>query len=55
MCVSFSLKQTWRVSLSIGIRITMIHCVVYLLRIFKIFHVLMYNPVLYINIVTIFR
>jgi hypothetical protein len=39
------LKKTWRVSLSIGVRITMIRCVVYLLRIFKMFHGLMNNPV----------
>ena len=39
-------KKTWRVSLSIGVRITMIRCVVYLLRIFKMFHGLMNNPVL---------
>jgi hypothetical protein len=39
------LKKTWRTSLSIGVRITMIHCVVYLLRIFKMFHGLMNNPV----------
>jgi hypothetical protein len=31
-------KKTCRVSLSIGVRITMICCVVYLLRIFKMFH-----------------
>jgi hypothetical protein len=31
-------KKTWKVSLSIGVRISMIRCVVYLLRIFKIFH-----------------
>jgi hypothetical protein len=29
------LKKTLKVSLSIGVRITMIHCVVYLLLIFK--------------------
>jgi hypothetical protein len=39
-------KKTWRVSLSIGIRITMIRCVVNLVRIFKIFLGLMSNPVL---------
>ena len=39
------LKKTWRVSLSIGVRITMIRWVVYLLRIFKTFHGLMNNPV----------
>jgi hypothetical protein len=31
-------KKSWRVSLSIGLRVAMIHCVVYLLRIFKMFH-----------------
>jgi hypothetical protein len=41
----FFLKQTWRVSPSISVRITMIHCVVYLLRISKMFHGLMNNPV----------
>ena len=40
------LKKTWRVSISIDVRITMIRCVVYLLRIFKMFHGLMNNPVL---------
>jgi hypothetical protein len=39
------LKKTWRVSLSISVRITMIHCVVYLLIIFKMFNGLMNNPV----------
>jgi hypothetical protein len=39
------LKKTWKVSLSIGVRNTMIRCVVYLLRIFKMFHGLMNNPV----------
>ena len=38
-------KKTWRVSLSIGISVAMIRCVVYLLRIFKMFHGLMNNPV----------
>jgi hypothetical protein len=38
-------KRTWKVSLSIGVRMTMICCVVYLLRIFKMFHGLMTNPV----------
>jgi hypothetical protein len=38
-------KNTWRVSLTTGVRITMIRCVVYLLRIFKMFHGLMNNPV----------
>ena len=38
------LKKTWRVSISV--RITMIRCVIYLLRIFKVFHGLMNNPVL---------
>jgi hypothetical protein len=37
-------KKNWRVSVSISVRITMIHCVVYLLRIFKLFHGLMNNP-----------
>jgi hypothetical protein len=37
--------KTWRVSLSIGIRITMIRCVVYLFQIFKMFHGLMNNPI----------
>jgi hypothetical protein len=41
----FSLKKSWRVSLFIGVRITMIRCVIYLLRIFKMFHGLMNNPV----------
>ena len=45
MCAGFSLKKTWRVSLCIGVRITVIRCVVYLLRIFKMFHGLMNNPV----------
>jgi hypothetical protein len=40
------LKNTWKVSLSIGVRITMIRCVVYLLLIFKMFHGLMNNSVL---------
>jgi hypothetical protein len=39
-------RKTWRVSLSIGVRITIIRCVVYLLRIFKMFHGIMNNPVL---------
>jgi hypothetical protein len=38
-------KKTGGVSLSIGVRINMIHCVVYLLQIFKMFHGLMNNPV----------
>jgi hypothetical protein len=42
------LKKTWKVSLSIGVRITMIRCVVNFLLIFKMFHGLMNNPVLYI-------
>jgi hypothetical protein len=42
------LKKTLKVSLSIGARITMIRCVVYLLLIFKLFHGLMNNP-LYIG------
>jgi hypothetical protein len=39
------LKKPWRVSLSIDVRIAMIRCVFCLLRIFKIFHGLMNNPV----------
>ena len=38
-------KKTWRVSLSIGVRTTMIRWVVYLLGIFKMFHGLLNNPV----------
>jgi hypothetical protein len=45
--MGFFFKKTWRVSLSIGVRITMIHYVVYLLRIFKILHGIMNNPVLF--------
>jgi hypothetical protein len=44
---AFPLKKTWKVSLSIGVRITMIRCVVYLLLIFKTFNELMNNPVLF--------
>jgi hypothetical protein len=44
------LKKLWEF-LSIGVRITMICCVVYLLRIFKIFHGLMNNSVLYTCII----
>ena len=39
------IKKTWRVSLSIGVRITMISGVVYLLGIFKMFDGLMNNLV----------
>jgi hypothetical protein len=39
------LKKTRKVPLSIGVQITMIHCVVYLLLIFKMVHGLMNNPV----------
>ena len=39
------LKKKLRVSLSIDVRITMISGVVYLLRILKMFHGLMNNPV----------
>ena len=39
-------KKTWRISLSIGVRTTVIRWVVHLLRIFKMFHWLMNNPVL---------
>ena len=45
MCAGFSLKKTSTVFLSIGVRITMIRCVVQLLRIFEMFRVLMNNPV----------
>jgi hypothetical protein len=38
-------KKTGEGSLSIGVRITMIRCVVYLLLIFKMVHGLMNNPV----------
>jgi hypothetical protein len=38
-------ETTWRVSLSIGVRIAMIHCLVYLLRIFKMFYGFMNKPV----------
>jgi hypothetical protein len=38
-------KKTWKVSLSVGVRITTIRCVVYLLLIFKMFHGIMNNPV----------
>jgi hypothetical protein len=40
------LTKTWRVSLFIGVRITMIRCVVYFFGIFKMYHGLMNNPVL---------
>ena len=43
------LKKTYTVSLSIDVRITMINGVVYMLRIFKIFHRLMNNPVFVLN------
>jgi len=39
------LKKTYTVSVSIDVRITMISGVVYLLRIFKMFHRLRNNPV----------
>jgi len=38
-------KKTWRGFLSIGVRTTMIRLVIYLLRIFKMFHELMNNSV----------
>ena len=38
-------KKAWRVSLSVGVRTVMIRWVVYLLRIFKMFHGLMNKPV----------
>jgi hypothetical protein len=37
--------KKYKVILSIGVRTTVIHCVVYLLLIFKMFHGLMNNPV----------
>jgi hypothetical protein len=43
--VKYVKKKTGRVSLSIGVRIAMIRCVVNLLRIFKMCHWLMNNPV----------
>ena len=46
ICEICKKKKTWRVYLSIGVRITMIRCIVCLLRIFKMFHRLMNNPVL---------
>jgi hypothetical protein len=45
MFTSFSLEVTWRVSLSISVRMTIIRCVVYLLQIFKMFHGIMNKPV----------
>jgi len=44
MCTGFSLKKNFN-SFSIDVRINMILCVVYLLRIFKMFHGFMNNPV----------
>jgi hypothetical protein len=38
-------ENSWRVSISV--KITVIHCVVYLLKVFKMFHGLMNNPVIY--------
>ena len=38
-------KKTWKVSLSIGVRTTMIVWVIYLMQIFKMFHGLTNNPV----------
>jgi hypothetical protein len=43
LCAGF--RKTRRDSFSINVRITMIRCIVYLLRIFKMFHGLMNNPV----------
>jgi hypothetical protein len=40
------LIKTWRVFLSIGVRIITNYCAIYLLGIFKMFHGLMNNPVL---------
>jgi hypothetical protein len=52
----FLKKNLEKFSLSIGVRINMIRCVVYLLRIFKMFRRLMNNPVLpcylYLHITT---
>ena len=45
MCAGFSLKKPTTVSVSIDVRITMIRCVVHLLRIFEMFHGIMNNPV----------
>jgi len=45
LCGGLFLKKTSTVSLSIGVRNTMIRWVVYLLQIFKMFHGLMNNPV----------
>ena len=45
MCAGFSLKKTSIVSLSIDVRITMIRCVVHLLRNVEMFHGLMNNTV----------
>jgi hypothetical protein len=39
--VKYAKKKTWRFSLSIGVRTTVIRWVVYLLRAFKMFHGLM--------------
>jgi hypothetical protein len=44
------LNKTWKVSLSIGIRITMIRCVVYLLLIFEMVYGVMINPVYIYNL-----
>jgi hypothetical protein len=52
LCVwAFPLKNVESFSLSIGVRITMIGCAVYLLRIFKMFHGLMNNPVFVIFLI----
>jgi hypothetical protein len=45
MCATFSFKNIWREYLSIGVRITLIRCIVYLLRICKLFHDLLNNSV----------
>jgi hypothetical protein len=42
---AWALKKTRRDSFSIGVRITMIRCIVYLLWIFQMFHGLMNSPV----------
>jgi hypothetical protein len=52
ICASFPFKETWRVSLSIGVRITTILYVVYLLWIYKIFHGLKNKLLLTSDIIT---
>jgi hypothetical protein len=56
MCESFPLKrERGKVSVSIGIRITMISCIVYLLLIFKMFNGVMNNPVYSIRYYPLFQ